>query len=122
MSRFTQINTSGLQSMNCLYCGFQVVASSGVVPPNVRTRTWDGEGHLHRNCCLAYLSFHEPKRLRDLLSGAIIAAKTAEPRQPGLWPETPTRAIATQPRHGLFGRLPERLIATTRRGALETGR
>jgi hypothetical protein len=108
MSRFTQIITSCLQSMSCLYCGFRVVASSGVVLPDVQTRIWDGEGHVRRNCGLAHLFVHETKRLRDLLSAAITVAKTAEPRQPGLWPETPTRAIAGRPRHGLLGRLPER--------------
>jgi hypothetical protein len=94
--------------MSCLYCGFLVVASSGVVPPNVQSRTWDGEDHVKRNCCPAHLSFHETRRLRDLLSDAIIVAKTAGPGQPALWPETLTRAIAGWPRHGLLGRLPER--------------
>jgi hypothetical protein len=108
MAKFTQINTSGLQSMSCLYCGLQVVSSSGVVLPDVQTRNWNSEGQVRRNCALAHLFVHETRRIRDLLSAAIIVAKTAEPRQPGLWPETPTRAIAGRPSHGLLGRLPER--------------
>jgi hypothetical protein len=125
MSRFTQNSTSSLQSVSCLYCEFQVVASPGVVLPDAQTRTWDGEGHVRRNCAPAHMSVHKTKRLRDLLSDAIIVAKTTEPRQPGLWPETPTRAIAGRPRHGLLDVYPSakgaRPIATTRNGALETG-
>jgi hypothetical protein len=108
MSRFTQNSTSSLQSVSCLYCEFQVVASPGAVLPDAQTRTWDGEGHVRRNCAPAHLSIHTTKRLRDLLSDAIIVAKTAEPRQPGLWPETPTRAIEGRPRHWSTRRLPER--------------
>jgi hypothetical protein len=124
MSRFTQISTSSLKSMSCLYCEFQVVESPGTVLPDVQTRTWNGEGHVRRNYALAHLSVHEAKRLPDLLSDAIIVGKTAEPPSP-VCGRRPRPAIAGRPRHGLLGRLPSvkgaRLIATTRNGALETG-
>jgi hypothetical protein len=73
--------------------GLSEAAACGSVVLDIRLRTRNRNGFEHRHYALASLSLNEVHRLRDPLSAAIIMAKSADARQPGLWGETTTRAV-----------------------------
>jgi hypothetical protein len=72
----------------------QIVATPRNVVLDIQSRTRDCDGYERCHYALANLSLNEVHRLRDLLSEAIIVAESADGRQPGLWSETTTRAVA----------------------------
>ena len=72
----------------------QIVATPRNVVLDIQSRTRDCDGYERCHYALANLSLDEVHRLRDLLSEAIIVAESADARQPGLWSETTTRAVA----------------------------
>jgi hypothetical protein len=69
-------------------------AVCGNVVLDIQSPTRDCNAFVRRHHALANLSLNEVHRLRDLLSEAIIVAESADARQPGLWSETTTRAVA----------------------------
>jgi hypothetical protein len=97
MSRLTHsTTTSSLYSMAGAFGEFQVVATPKAVVLDVQAQAWDVDGHRRHESALTHLTVSEASRLRDLLNEAIIVAETADARQPGLWSDATTRAIAGQ--------------------------
>jgi hypothetical protein len=95
MSRLTHsTTTSSLYSMAGAFGEFQVVATPKAVVLDVQAPAWDVDGRRRHESALAHLTVSEAGRLRDLLNEAIIVAESADARQPGLWSETTTRAVA----------------------------
>jgi hypothetical protein len=97
MSRLTHHTATAsprLFSTSGTFGEVQIVATPRSVVLDIQSRTRDCDGYERCHYALANLSLNEVHRLRDLLSEAIIVAESADARQPGLWSETTTRAVA----------------------------
>lgn len=89
----TLSNSTTLRSMSGLFGTVQMVSHSNGVLVDIAARQYDVEGNLHRQNALVSFDLDDARRLHDLLGCAIEAAECAEPRQPGLWSDSTTRAI-----------------------------
>jgi len=93
-------STPRLFSASGTYGEVDIVASDRGVLLSLTGRNYDTMGALHRGSALANLTVADARRISRLLQEAVAVSQDADPRQPGLWSEATTRAIANQPHRG----------------------